>query len=197
MGQSSFAVLFSERRPADLARAIRALAALFGSTQALSVSAAKAPVRNYESFLRFLREEDFEWPSDYPLFVQDSTVAQAIRLTEIHPGVRIWLRVTNGRSQALYDAVKRDIPASIAGWAEVSSPTIVVGGHDWFDQELEGAPEGYFGRSEIALELVGNDVPDRPEEFKRLLWEIPEFKQLQQDVEAIIGPTKRCVFWSV
>jgi len=197
MGQSSIAVLFSERRPKDVPNDVRELAGLFGATRALTASAAKAPVRNYEDFQRFLRDDTFDLPDDYPVFVQDPTLDQAINMTGTHPGGRIWLRVANGRSKVLYDAVKRDIPASIAGWAEVSCPTIVVGGYDWFDQELEGAPEGYFGRSEIALELVGNGVPDKPEEFKRLLWEIPEFKQLQQDVEQIIGPAKRCIFWSV
>lgn len=197
MGQSSIAVLFSERRPKDVPNDVRELAGLFGATRALTVSAAKIPVRNYEHYQRFLRDDTFDLPDDYPVFVQDPTLDRVCQMCSTYPGTWIQLRVANDRRKTLFNAVKRDIPASIAGWAEVSSPTIVVGGYDWFDQELEGAPEGYFGRSEIALELVGNGVPDKPEEFKRLLWEIPEFKQLQQDVEQIIGPVKRCIYWSV
>lgn len=55
----------------------------------------------------------------------------------------------------------------------------------------------YYGHAQFTVSLYGYRNPRNWEEYTRRIFEIPEFRKFQSDLEAILGPVKRCIVWSV
>lgn len=101
------------------------------------------------------------------------------------------------KSAALAEAIIRDIPIEISNRADVSDMSLCIGPRDWAEEGPSVIPECiYHGRSELALSLFGYRSPSDPPAFCEMLFKIPEFIQLQRDIEGVLGPVKRCISWN-
>jgi hypothetical protein len=144
-----------------------------------------------------LDAREADTPNPFNQIGQDMTPEQVAAACARHPYV--FMAITSSRSHELFDAIRRDIPQAISDTAFVANPAIRVGPEDWYEEGHGADPlvcEHYWGRSMFAVSLFGYGTPHDWNEYRRRVFEIPEFKAFQAELEAILGPVKRCITWS-
>ena len=128
---------------------------------------------------------------------EDGTLDEFIEVVKSHAWAKASFNAR--RSAALWKAIRRDIPIEISDDATVTDFSLTIGPNDWAEAEpVAGDPPPciYYGRSEVALSLFGYRSPFNPPVYREMLFKIPEFIQLQRDIEGVLGPVKRCISWS-
>lgn len=126
-----------------------------------------------------------------------ATAVGIASLAERHPFLHVGFVTT--RSFNLPEAIQRDIPLSISDHALVERLSLDIGPCNWYEEGHGPDPlvcEHYWGRSMFAVSLFGYGTPHDWNEYRRRVFEIPEFRQFQAELEAILGPVKRCTTWS-
>lgn len=124
-------------------------------------------------------------------------IEDAIRLAEQSPLVSIVPQVEG--VLPFVPAITRDMPPEIRGNAYVQCPSISIGPHHWFQEGWweDDRESIYHGHAQFSVSLDGYGSPHNWDEYTRRIFEIPEFRKFQADLEAILGPVKRCIVWSV
>jgi hypothetical protein len=77
--------------------------------------------------------------------------------------------------------------------------TLKLGPEDWYQEGHGEDPDVcdyYWGRSQLAVSLFYYGCPSDWEGFRRVIFDVPEFREFQSKIEAILGPVKRCITWS-
>ena len=201
MGATGAIYWFTERHDLELEPTTLALLRLFGAVSGVNVVHYD---REDTNWARFQEEEvDSEWPvattpekSSEPA-VRVGTIEEAAAL--MVPGVFQFCEPYLRDGAPIGMAIRRDIPQEYSGGCELSAPAVGVGGCDIWDLPWD-APDDepvYYGRSQFYVSLSGCCTPRHSREYEKRLVQVPEVRQLERDVESVLGPVKRCIIWSV
>lgn len=100
--------------------------------------------------------------------------------------------------------VEKEIPESIRGeymGFRVGDLGFYIGDHDIFSSDELNKKTNeygiYYGRAFYEFHLCGQGCPDNWEEFRRLVFEIPEIIELKEKIETFTGPLQTCAYWNV
>lgn len=103
--------------------------------------------------------------------------------------------------ELIREATDRDIPESVrgrlgqdAGGFHFSFISLVAGWHDIF--EWTEHPGGHlFARAFFSISFQGNLCPLHWEEYRRLVFQVPEVQEAKRKFEAVLGPLEECAYW--
>jgi hypothetical protein len=191
---------FVEEDPGDLARVVGDLFALLetrGENRVSALARAPTPVRVRRG-VPVTDAREFERPNPMSLVGTNMTAAAIADAARVHPYLLVSFR--QHRSFDLYEGVIREVPPAIRGDVSYFHITLKIGPMDWYQDGHAEDPEVcdyYWGRSQFAVSLFYYGCPSDWEAFRRAIFEVPEFRALQAKIEAILGPVKRCITWSV
>lgn len=96
----------------------------------------------------------------------------------------------------MWSTLERSVPEDVRGNFKPGDPSIKVGGHD-ICEDAEHERGFLFGRAVFSFGLFGYGTPNNWGRYRELVFEIPDVVALQRQLEALAGPMKRCVYWSV
>jgi|GEM_PF-4591625 len=190
---------FVEEMPSDLERVIGDLFALLEVREGARVEAlarAPTPVRIRRG-VPVIDARELERRNPMGLVGQNMTAAAIAEAARVHPYLIVTFRQHN--SFDLYEGVIRDIPPQIRGDVSFIHLSLELGPKDWYQDGHGEDPEvcDYsWGRSQVAVSLFYYGSPTNWEAFRRAIFEVPEFREFQAKLEAILGPVKRCITWS-
>jgi len=88
----------------------------------------------------------------------------------------------------------REISETVRDTFIPCSPSISIGPHDVFDAASE--PPQLFGHAMLSIGFFGYGAPHDWQRYRELVFEVPFIKQLQANLEAIVGPLQRCAYWN-
>lgn len=189
---------FVEERPSDMGKVIRGL---FEVAQIQSVGGSISVSGLGDVFVKVRdgrpcfdhRAIDRGHPSKW--MGTGKSLEQLILATHGHAWVLA--SVYSPRGTTLSDAIRRDIPLEISGGASTTQFHFIFGPHDWAEEEPTDPPGCiYYGRSQVAVSLFGYGSPRNPPLYREMIFKIPEFVELQREIEGVLGPVKRCISWS-
>lgn len=110
----------------------------------------------------------------------------------------VWTLLAQGLTTRLADGIIRDLSPDIVGSGFFSEVTVAIGEYDLAEViplAADPPPIHYYGRSLLAFELHSDGYPTEGAMFRREIFEVPEFQTLENSLEAIMGPVKRCLYW--
>jgi hypothetical protein len=200
MSMTGVSAFFTEHSPPDLRNVLERVFAMLGVEACSDYSLwsrPQTPVR-YVRGLHILDERELDRPNPSRFVGNPATPAEIASLAERYP--YLFVSFVKTRSFNLPEAIQRDIPLSISDRALVGQVSLCIGPRDWYEEGHGPDPlvcEHYWGRSMFAVSLFGYGTPKDWNEYRRRVFDIPEFKQFQAELEAILGPVKRCITWSV
>lgn len=199
MSKSRSLVYFVEERPPEIQRSIRGLVEVAGpDCEIRSMFAADAGTE----FVRFKNghpacdKEAIDNRPERKYIESNGSVDEVIGVSTRYP----WVRVSMGseREERLWEAVRYCVPLDVSGKSGPLSFEIIIGSCDWTEEPPTSrglSPCVYFGRSELAFVLQGFREPLKPKVYWEMLLKLPEYIELQRDIEGVLGPVKRCVAW--
>ncbi len=97
--------------------------------------------------------------------------------------------------EVLKDELARAVPESIRDYFVPYEFMICIGPHDIFDT-IEHEDWHLFGHSNFTVLLGGDGCPHDWQRYREIVFEVPFIKQLQANIEAIVGPLQRCAYWN-
>jgi hypothetical protein len=98
--------------------------------------------------------------------------------------------------QKLAKAILDGIEAETRGDFVPRSGGVEIGFHDVF--ECAEHEEGFlFGRAFLEIQFHGYSSPNDWESFRSKLFALPEFNEVRDELQAIVGPLQQCVYWIV
>lgn len=110
-------------------------------------------------------------------------------------GTKLVLMYTDTAIARIHDALS-EIDNNIRGEFVPCDAVLTAGWHDIWEA-AENDDGTLFGRAFISLALGGYSSPNDWREYRRQVFQVPEVIELQQQLEKIIGPVERCIYWSV
>lgn len=97
--------------------------------------------------------------------------------------------------EVLRDELAQAISESIRDYFIPYGIMLRIGPHDIFDT-VEHEDWHLFGHSNFTVSLGGDGCPHDWQRYRELVFEVPLVKQLQADLESIVGPLQRCAYWN-
>lgn len=200
MSDPKLLVYFVEKRPPELERVVRGLFEVAGPDSELRTMFAA------EAGAEFVRFKDGKPMCDKKVadnrpernnMGYDASVEEFVGVCMRHPWASV--KVMSDREELLWESIRQKIPTDISGKSAPSHFEIIIGTHDWTEKAPTArglSPCVYYGRSEVAFILGGFKDPPNPTVYWDMLLKMPEFIQLQRDIERVLGPVKRCISWS-
>ena len=198
MGGFGQLAYFVEARPTPIEPVLRAVCELLLASEFSSVAkyeALNATVEHLSNGYSLVEEEELiEMPE---ILGEHVTIDEAVRMAAMHSLVSLVPKVEG--VLPFVPAITRDMPPEIRGDAYVHCPTIMIGPYHWYQpaQWEDDRVSIYHGHAQFTVSLYGYRDPHNWDEYTRRIFEIPEFRKFQADLEAILGPVKRCIVWSV
>ncbi|MGD9693096.1 MAG: hypothetical protein AB7V20_09705 [Phycisphaerales bacterium] len=93
-------------------------------------------------------------------------------------------------------AAERDIPPEIRGQFWFRDLAVGFGWHDLFEY-AENEDGHLFARAFISIQFHGHSTPSDWNEYRRRVFEVPEFKEAKARFETVTGPLQQCAYWDV
>jgi hypothetical protein len=201
MGVSGSIYWFTERRDLVLEDTTRALLDLFGPVTGVHVVRFDSEDTSWARF----QEEETNPTVPFATIPEMSSVASIDVCSTVEAAAMMLPGVFQSceprdeiDSRGIQDAIRRSIPEQFRGQCMLSAPYIGVGGCDIWDIPVtsESDEPVYYGRSQYYVMLQSHTTPTNVWEYEPRYLELPEVRRLQRDIEAILGPVKRCIIWS-
>ena len=93
-------------------------------------------------------------------------------------------------------AAQRDIPPEVRGQFWFGDLIIWFGWHDIFEC-AENEDGHLFARAFLSIRFHGHGTPSDWNEYRRRVFELPEFKEAKARFETVTGPLEQCAYWNV
>lgn len=192
---------FVENKPEDLPGVLARVLALCGAPHFTSAMLGATEDRTWKEWQREMNGMDADFETAQPAdggFRQGTLgLDEIVALSRVVPFVHTSM-LTNTLGRTICRAVLESIPVAISDRAILGDPSITIGGEDFVEELHTSPPRAHFhGRGQLSFHLSGPGSPSNWNEYKKLIWQVPEIVKLQQDLEVILGPLKRCIIWSV
>ncbi len=107
----------------------------------------------------------------------------------------LWMNIPALQSDMLANKLKEEVPESVRGDCIPCDFYINLGWHDLFGNINSDKVE-YISRAHCSIQLCSNEYPDDIEEYNKRLFTIPVLKMFQSELEEILGPLKKSIFYS-
>ncbi len=201
MGQTGKVVLYSTEEPSDPPRLLADLLRLTGATHIGSVCAWHGADKSWAMFQRNLkrlrsgrRVRTLE-EMDYERLAMDGSLDEATR--HVRPKGCLSIRFADPTIAVDVGlAAERDIPPEVRGEFWFRDLIIWFGWHDLFESAEN--EDGYlFARAFTSIRFYGHSSPSNWNEYRRRVFEIPEFKTAKARFETVTGPLQQCAYWDV
>jgi hypothetical protein len=200
MSQSGELVFYTQVAIAHPARAVLDVMHLAGAERIAIASRTLEPDRGWRALQETLEEpfvaaqvaED-DVPTEYFYDGLDLDTAAELYL----PDKCVRLHMGRNRiGRELFQAIGEYVPESIAGEFSPSSPIIVVGWHDIFEN-AEHEEGHFFARAFFSFRLYGIKSPRDWNRYREMVFDVPKVVEVKRRLEDVVGPLEQCVYWDV
>lgn len=130
------------------------------------------------------KTENAQYNVDYEILMQLVNPEEAVDL--YLPERRYSLSIESPIADALIEMVHKQIPESIRGEHWPQNLDVSVNPHDVFE-DCEDTSGHFFARTFFSLRFWGYRTPNQLAEYRRLVWMLPVFIEIQDNLCRILG----------
>lgn len=191
MAQCGTLQFYSTREHPEPRRLLSEALALAGGSKVLY---AYRSVEEDDRWARFRRGEDL----DYEYIAGHMPMAEVPALWV--PSTSLLVSIEPNPMGAMFERVMQErIPASVRGNFIPCQTDLQIGWHDIIEETEEPPHYGrLIARAFFAFTLFGYGTPSDWAAYRRIVFDVPEVKQLQESLERVVGsPVEQWVSWSV
>ncbi len=191
MAQCGTLTFYSTSAHSEPRRLLSQALALAGGSKVLY---AYRSVEEDDRWARFRGGEDL----DYEYIAGHTPMAEVPSLWK--PGTSLSVSIEPNRMGGMFERVMQErIPANVRGNFIPCQTDLQIGWHDIIEETEEPPHYGrLIARAFFAFKLFGYGTPSDWAGYRRVVFDVPEVKQLRANLEQIVGgPVEPWVSWSV
>lgn len=184
-------VFYTAVRPVD---PVDVMDRLLVCSQATSFVLASRTIGNDDEWDRFVRNDDELLPP-----TESVGIGCGIRDLARFYREGTCLRVLVGScplAERVERAIEESVPASVRGNFCPNGLGVAMGYHDLFEEMEE--PDGMlFARAFLSVYFRGYFLPNDPHGMREQVFRLSEIQRVREELEAITGSLRECIYWSV